>query len=101
MTAWVVELRRSGVRVRTKTGYTLSVYPWTDDDRQVYLPMRIGYANTLTKMQGATLEHMTIYFDVANIPAAAYVALSRVERDEDWQFVGNPGRHHFTPSDVV
>ncbi len=25
----------------------------------------------------------------------AYVALSRVERDADWRYVGNPGVHHF------
>ena len=49
-------------------------------------------------MQGATLKHLTIYLDVANIEAAGNVALSRVEHDKDWQYVGDPGSHHFTPA---
>ncbi|CAJ1380532.1 unnamed protein product, partial [Effrenium voratum] len=33
-----------------------------------------------------------------NMPAAAYVALSRVEFDANWRFLGDPGVHHFTPA---
>ena len=64
----------------------------------VFLPLRAGYACTLIKMQGATLKHLTIYLDIANIEAAGYVALSRVRHDKDWRFVGNPSVHHFTPA---
>ena len=35
---------------------------------------------TLLRVQGATLPHMTIYLDVANVEAAGYVALSRVRK---------------------
>ena len=95
----------TGVRVRTDTGFVLVVFPWTDvaDDgtRATFLPCRVGYANTLMKLQGATLEHMTVWLDVANIEAAGYVALSRVQRDRDWRFVGDPTRHHFTPARAI
>ena len=37
-------------------------------------------------------------FDVPGVEAAGYVALSRVQHDRDWQFVGDPGVHHFTPA---
>ena len=39
-----------------------------------------------------------VWLDVPNMPAAAYVALSRVEYDSTWQFVGDPTVHHFTPA---
>jgi hypothetical protein len=44
------------------------------------------------------LKHVTLWLDVANFPAAAYVALSRVEYDAHWRYIGNPGVHHFTPA---
>ena len=70
------------------------VYPWTDEYRVTYLPIRLAYANTLMKMQGATLKHMTVWLDV-KADAAGYVALSRVQYDRDWQYVGFLTRHHF------
>jgi hypothetical protein len=88
----------SGVRVRTDTGFEIMIYPWTDESRNVFYPFRIGYANTLMKMQGSTLKHLTIWLDKANVEAAGYVALSRVELDANWQFVGDPTVHHFTPA---
>ena len=63
-----------------------------------HFPMRVGYASTLHKVQGATLLHITFWFDIANMPVAAYVALSRVEHDADWRFVVNPCVHHVTPA---
>ncbi|CAE8634388.1 unnamed protein product, partial [Polarella glacialis] len=102
----VVEaLRRNGVQVRTRSGEVVMVYPFTEEyvdahgarQRVVYYPMRLGYANTLHKVQGATLPHVTVWLDRPNIEAAAYVALSRVEFDENWRFVGQMMTHHFTP----
>ena len=52
----------------------------------------------VTKMQGATLDHLTIWLDAWKVEAAGYVALSRVRHDRDWQFVGDPTVHHFTPA---
>jgi hypothetical protein len=88
----------SGIVVRTDTGYTVVVYPWTDEDRNVFHPIRLGYAHTLLKVQGATLDHATFYLDSPGIEAAGYVALSRVRRDADWQFVGGMSTNHFLPA---
>ena len=49
-----------------------------------------------SKVQGATLKHITLWLDFANMPAAAYVALSRVELDENWRYSGTPDVRHFT-----
>jgi len=98
MQAEVQGVYRSGLRVKTKTGYQVMIYPWTDEFKQTFLPVRLGYAHTLLKVQGATLEHMTIWLDMPNIEAAGYVALSRVQHDKDWRFVGKPSPHHFTPA---
>ena len=97
-TATVEAVYRSGVRVRTKTGYQLVIFPWTDEWRNTFCPMRVGYANTLLKMQGAAWSHLTLWLDVAKVEAAGYVALSRVEYDANWQYVGNPSVHHSTPA---
>ena len=52
------------------------------------LPLRPGCSTTLHKIHGATLEHLTIWLDVPFVRGAAYVALSRVRKDQDWQFLG-------------
>ena len=74
------------------------VYPWTDDAGVVSYPFRLGYATTLMKVQGDELPHATFFFDHWGVEAAGYVALSRVRRDADWRFVGNPTVHHFCPA---
>ena len=95
------------VTVRTRLGTILTVYPYTDEDMVVdgrpvtYLPLRLGYAVTLVKVQGATLDHATIWLDVPNVEAAGYVALSRVRRDADWRFIGHATPHHFSPASGI
>ena len=101
MGAVVLGVHRAGVRVRTDTGYILVIFPWTDESGTVFLPIRSGYAHTLMKVQGATLPHLTVYLDAANVEAAGYVALSRVQYDAHWQYVGDPTVHHFVPSTAV
>ena len=98
MGAVIVGLDRGNVLVRTDQGILLAVHPWTSEEHVVHYPLRLGYASTLHKVQGATLPHATVWLDVPNMPAAAYVALSRVQYDANWRFVGNPGIHHFTPA---
>ena len=73
-------------------GHSSSILP------TVLYPFRLGYASTLHKVQGATLKHITVWLHVPNMPAAAYVALSRVEFDVNWRYLGKPGIHHFTPA---
>ena len=98
MGATVLGMVNNNVEVRTDQGRRLMVHPWTSPAYKVHYPFRLGYASTLHKVQGATLKHITVWLDVANMPAAAYVALSRVEYDSSWQFVGDPTVHHFTPA---
>ena len=87
-----------GILVRTDTGYDVAVFPWTNENRVTFFPLKLGYAHNLLKIQGATLKHATFWFDVEGVEAAGYVALSRVQKDEDWQFVGPVTRQHFVPS---
>jgi hypothetical protein len=89
--------QRGNVRVRTEEGRPITIYPWTAESGIAHFPFRLGYASTLHKVQGATLAHITLWLDVKNCPAAGYVALSRVEFDKNWQFIGDPCVHHFTP----
>ena len=91
----------TGVLVSTKTGHQVKVFPFTDaESRLVFYPMRPAYATTLMKVQGDTLKHMTLYLDVPGIEAAGYVALSRVQHDADWQYVGFLSQYHFQPAQL-
>ncbi len=88
---------------------TLSVWPYTDDEvppcgrhgshgRVVYYPVRLGYGSTIYKFQGAELEHVTVWLDRPGVPAAGYVALSRVKKDTDYLIGGIVGCEHFVPA---
>ena len=49
------------------------------DNGQQYFPIVAGYASTVHKVMGQTLEHITLAFDIRMLsPAVGYVALSRV-----------------------
>ena len=98
MGATVLGMDKENLIVRTDQGRRLALHPWTSEKKVVHFPFRLGYASTLHKVQGATLQHITVWLDVPNMPAAGYVALSRVEYDAHWKFLGNPGVHHFTPA---
>ena len=63
-----------------------------------FYPVRLGYASTVQKVQGQTLEHVTLWLDRACCRAAGYVALSRVRRDEDYLIAGNVTPLHFIPA---
>ena len=98
------------LRVLTQTGKRLAIYRFTDDDvppydeqdrpkgRCVYYPVRPGYAGTIYKYQGAELDHVTIWLDRPGCKAAAYVALSRVKKDEDYLLGGVLTPAHFCPA---
>ena len=98
MGAEVLDMGQSGMLVRTDQQQVLMVHRWTNERWVTVFPFRLGYASTLHKVQGATLEHITLWLDFKNLPASAYVALSRVQRDADWRYIGDPTRHHFTPA---
>ena len=63
-----------------------------------HFPVRGGYASTVPKVQGQTLKHLTFWPDVPGCPAAGYVALSRVRRDEDYLIGGRVRPSHFRPA---
>ena len=91
--------------VRTRTNRVLTVYLHTTymdlecgRKRVRSFPLRPGYASTIYKLQGANLEHVTAYLDRPRVPAAAYVAMSRVPRDEDYLIGGHCEVEHFVPA---
>ena len=90
------------VHVVTKTGRQLAVYPMTDyvpDCGYVTAyPIRPGYASTIHKLQGAELEHITVWLDIKKAKAAGYVAISRVQYDADYLLGGRVTRKHFRPA---
>jgi len=94
----VRRIHATGILVETATKKFVMVYPWTDQHGVTFYPVRLGYATTLMKVQGATLDHVTIWLDTPEIEAAGYVALSRVRRDADWKFVGQLAAAHFRPA---
>ena len=63
-----------------------------------YFPIRAGYASTIQKVQGQTLDHVTIWLDRAGCKAAGYVAMARVRRDCDYLIAGRVTPHHFVPA---
>ena len=49
------------------------------DQAKQYFPIVAGYASTVHKVKGQTLQHVTLAFDIRMLsPAVGYVALSRV-----------------------
>lgn len=107
MGAVVVAVLRRGILVQTDADKTLNIHPvsrayilpdGTQVKRTVY-PLRLGYATTLHKIQGATLPHITVYMDQKWVKAAFYVALSRVRYDHQWRFMGTLTWQHCIPAD--
>ena len=53
---------------------------------------------TIYKMQGAQLPHVTIWLDRPGMKAAAYVAMSRVRRDNEYLLGGIVTQAHVVPN---
>ena len=64
----------------------------------LFFVLESGYACTLAKVQGAELPQVAIVCDVLNVPAAGYVAMSRVRREEDVIFLRPPRAGFFGPA---
>ena len=74
---------------KTKTGLRLPVHPITYQKR-TYIPFCYGYATTIRRSQGSTLDQGCLWFD-HNYPADpgyAYVGASRFERAIDVMLMG-------------
>ncbi|CAE7536493.1 pif1 [Symbiodinium sp. CCMP2592] len=108
MGATVQRMRRNGIQVKTDEGKVLLVHPITHEyylpdgsyRRTTAFPLRLGYSTTLHKIQGATLPHVTLWMDVPFVRAALYVAISRVQYDRDWRFLGSIDRRHCLPANI-
>jgi ATP-dependent exoDNAse (exonuclease V) alpha subunit len=82
----VAGFRRSLPRVRLATGRTITVKPYswalTDGGREratmVQLPLRLGWAITIHKSQGMSLDAAAMNLRQCFAPGMGYVALSRV-----------------------
>lgn len=100
-------MKKKGILVQMDNGQTLMVYkahdfsPSGEAVGPAYFPVRLGYSTTLHKIQGATLPHVTIWLDCPYVRAAGYVALSRVQYDDQWRFVGQLNPTHFLPAEFV
>ena len=96
------DARSRCLEVFTRTKQRLAVHMVTkelDDGRKVTcFPVRLGYACTVPKVQGMTLPHITLWLDKAGCKAAAYVAMSRVQRDEEYLIAGKVCPAHFVPA---
>ena len=89
------------LQVQTATGKRLavpSIREKVNGHNVDHFPVRVGYASTVPKVQGQALKHLTFWPDVLGCPAAGYVALSRVRRDEDYLIGGRVRPSHFRPA---
>ncbi len=79
--------------VKTLSGVLLLLHPIYFDG-QSFMPCTYGYAMTIRRAQGATLEAVGLYFDhcFPPDPGYAYVGSSRVRRHEDLFLVGHKVR---------
>ena len=84
------------LEVITEQHKRLAVYLYNEDvencGRVSYFRIRISYAGAVQKAQGATLSHVTFWPDKPGCRAAAYVALSRVQHDNDYLVGGRVTR---------
>ena len=90
------------LEIITDTRKRLAVHLHTEDvegcGTVTSFPVRVGYASTIQKVQGATLDHITIWLDRAGCRAAGYVALSRIRMDTDYLIAGLVMPQHFVPA---
>ena len=94
-------LATKGLRVKTRTGHLVEVWKWSDPERPDaprFYPIRPGYCSTILKLQGAELDHISIYLDARGVPGAAYTAMSRVRTGKDFLIGGSVTNLHFTPA---
>ena len=58
----------------------------------------LGYASNVHKVQGDEFDHVTIWLNIENMPAAGYAALSRVKHAKNYLIGGKVTRRHFVPA---
>eukprot|EP00973_Karenia_brevis_P000818 113591-Karenia_brevis.AAC.1 len=91
-------LRKDVFVARTPTGVRILVHPVAYDG-QHFMPFCYGYAMTIRRAQGSTMELVGLWFD-HKYPADrgyAYVGSSRVRRAEDLWLMGKIKRSDWLP----
>ena len=82
-------------------GTLLPVHLWADEytGGSAY-PLQPAYACTLAKVQGRTMEHLTLLTDVLGVPAAGYVSMTRVRCKHDLLFLRAPDHRFWVPVEL-
>ena len=97
----VVAVRNNTIIACTSSGAILNIHPITKkvDDREITVyPCLPGYAITICKAQGQTLNKVVLWIDTERTPpGTAYVAFSRVKRLSDLYFLTELFPQQFTP----
>ena len=76
----------------------IPIFPVTNSKNITYYPMDPAYSTTITKAQGQTIKHATVFFDSQTLPpGCAYVALSLVRSFSQLYFLTLPLASHFIP----
>jgi ATP-dependent exoDNAse (exonuclease V) alpha subunit len=97
------------ILITLPNGKTVSVYPVStiiseaEDDGNANIktcyPFVPGYAITICKSQGQTLDNVVVWFDTNSLgPGGAYVALSRVKALQNIKFLTPLQMSHFHPA---
>ena len=89
-------LHRAGVVVDLRSGRKI-LRPYREGKTK-YFTLSRAYASTLMRIQGSTLEHITIVPDVLGVPGAAYVCASRVRSLLKIVFLVKPDQRFFRAS---
>ena len=93
----IERMEKCTIYVRLRNGCLLGIYKIFREGT-CYYPIMPGYCSTIYKVQGKTLNHITIWFDNDIIsPGTGYTALSRVRKLKDISFLRRPKKLHFTP----
>lgn len=109
-TAIVVMMENHTVILQLPNGKKVFVYPVSNTVNEfdesgsetvrikTCYPFVPGYAMTICKSQGQTLNHVVVWFDTLRLgPGAAYVALSRVKTLQSIKFLTPLKMSHFNP----
>ena len=92
----VKTVQGGSIILETPTRETVVIYPVTTT-LGTYYPVAPYYASTIYKVQGQTLDHVTIWFDSFCGEGLAYVAISRVRTIENLLFLVHPKPAYFCP----
>ena len=87
--------------VKLTHGCLCLVHPVADEQKRRFIPCTYGYAMTTRKAQGASLDHVVLWFDLF-MPANrgfAYVGASRVRRATGLYYYGKIRRTDWLPVD--